>query len=58
MGKKHDTFPEEQPEMPVRKEIPEVNQPADPRAPEIPEEDPEELPEEFPNTVNPQKGAE
>jgi hypothetical protein len=50
MGKKHDTFPNEQPEMPVLKETPEVNQPSDPKQPEIPKEDPQNVPEEVPPT--------
>jgi len=48
MGKKHDTFPEEQPEMPVPKERPEITEPADPKMPEIPQEDPQQFPDELP----------
>jgi hypothetical protein len=50
MGKQHDTFPGEQPEMPVRKEGPEVNQPIEPKVPDIPQEDPEQVPDELPGT--------
>jgi hypothetical protein len=55
MGKQHDTFPNEQPEMPVRKEKPEINSPSDPKEPEIPREDPNRLPEELPPVKNPQE---
>lgn len=48
MGKQHDTFPDEQPEMPVPKETPEIKQLADPKEPEIPEEDPQITPDEYP----------
>jgi hypothetical protein len=60
MGKQHDTFPNEQPEMPVPKETPEINQPSDPKEtpeinqpsdlkePEAPQEDPQIVPDEFP----------
>ena len=47
MGKQHDTFPGEQPEMPVPKERPEVNQLSDPKAPDIPQEDPWVVPDEY-----------
>jgi hypothetical protein len=50
MGKQHNTFPGEQPEMPVPKEVPEVKEPADPKEPEIPQEDPDRVPEELPQT--------
>jgi hypothetical protein len=56
MGKQHDTFPGEQPEMPVPKETPEVNQPSDPRQPEVPQENPDNLLQELPPIENPQKG--
>ena len=48
MGKQHDTFPGEQPEMPVPKEQPEVGQPSDPKTPEVPQEDPQIVPDEYP----------
>jgi len=48
MGKQHDTFPDEKPEMPVRKDTPEIGQPADPEEPEVPQEDPQIAPDEFP----------
>jgi hypothetical protein len=47
-GKQHDTFPGEQPEMPVPKEQPEVGQPSDPKAPEVPQEAPQVMPDEYP----------
>ncbi|MCR8557257.1 hypothetical protein KXD93_06375 [Mucilaginibacter sp. BJC16-A38] len=53
MGKQHDTFPNEQPEMPVPEKTPEINKPADPREPEIPNEDPQVVPDEFPPEDNP-----
>jgi hypothetical protein len=53
MGKQHDTFPNEQPEMPARKETPEINQPSDPTEPEIPKEDPQVVPDEFPPVNDP-----
>jgi hypothetical protein len=53
MGKQHNTFPNEQPEMPARERAPEVKQPADPKEPEFPEEDPENTPEEFPQKDHP-----
>jgi hypothetical protein len=56
MGKQHDTFPNEQPEMPVPKETPEVNQPSDPTEPRTPAEDPQILPDEFPPQDNPPGG--
>jgi hypothetical protein len=52
MGKQHDTFPNEQQEIPVPKEMPEVNQPSDPGNPEVPQEDPQVVPDEFPPEVN------
>jgi len=52
MGKQHDTFPGEQPEMPVPKETPEVNQPNDPKSPDVPQEDPQVVPNEFPPEEN------
>jgi len=55
MGKKHDTFPGEQPEMPVPQQRPEVSQPSDPHAPEIPQEDPDRVPQELPPEQNPQE---
>lgn len=47
MGKQNDTFPGEQPEMPVPKEQPEVRQPSDPQTPDVPQEDPQEVPDEY-----------
>lgn len=52
MGKQHDTFLEEKPEMPVPKETPEINQPDDPKEPEMPQEDPQVVPDEFPPEEN------
>ncbi|TSJ41062.1 hypothetical protein FO440_15140 [Mucilaginibacter corticis] len=49
MGKQHDTFPNEQPEVPVPKETPEINRPSDPNPAEIPEEDPQIVPDELPD---------
>jgi hypothetical protein len=48
MGKQHDTFPGEKPEMPVPGETPEINQPSDSKNPDLPQEDPPNIPEEFP----------
>ena len=48
MGKQHDTFPNEQPEMPVPKETPEIRQRSDPKEPVVPKEDPQIVPDEFP----------
>jgi hypothetical protein len=48
MGKQHDTFPEEKPEMPVRKDTPEIGQPADPKEWESPQEDQQIVPDEYP----------
>ena len=53
MGKQHDTFPEEKPEMPVPKETPEFNQPSDPGSREVPKEDPQIQPDELPAKENP-----
>lgn len=53
MGKQHNTFPNEQPEMPVPKENPEIKVPFDPKVPETPQEDPQIAPEEFPPLGNP-----
>lgn len=50
MGKKYDTFPGEQSEMPVPKKQPEINQPSDPKEPNVPQENPDKLPEELPQT--------
>ncbi|WP_184546136.1 hypothetical protein [Mucilaginibacter sp. FT3.2] len=47
MGKQHDTFPEEKPEMPVPKKTPEINQPSDPKEPDVPQEDPQIVPDEY-----------
>lgn len=55
MGKEHNTFPGEQPEMPVPKEFPEVNQPQDPHQPAVPQESPGMIPEELPSVENPSK---
>jgi hypothetical protein len=55
MGKQHDTFPGERPEIPVRKESPEVDQPSDPQEPDVPQEDPQLIPEEYPAENNPQE---
>lgn len=52
MGKQHETYPEEKPEMPVRKDTPEIGQPADPKEPEIPKEDPQTVPDEYPPGQN------
>ena len=48
MGKQHNTFPNEQPEMPAEKKIPEVNVPSDPAVREVPQESPAGEPEEMP----------
>jgi hypothetical protein len=48
MGKQHDTFPDEKPEIPVPKETPEISQPSDPKEPETPQEDPQIVPDEYP----------
>jgi hypothetical protein len=48
MSKKHETIPNEPEEMPVKKEQPEIQQPNDPRTPEVPQESPGEIPDELP----------
>jgi hypothetical protein len=48
MGKQRNTIPNEPQEMPVRKDAPEIRQPADPKVPEIPQEDPDWIPDEMP----------
>lgn len=48
MGKQHETFPGERPEVPTPKENPEIRQPYDPREPDVPAEDPERMPNELP----------
>ena len=53
MGKQHDTFPEEKPEMAVPKETPEFNQPSDPGSREVPKEYPQIQPDELPAKENP-----
>jgi hypothetical protein len=53
MGKQHDTFPGEQPEMPVPQETPEVSRPADPSGPETPQEAPQTTPDELPPSESP-----
>jgi hypothetical protein len=55
MKKQHRTFPNEQPEMPAPKGVPEVSRPSDPKEPEIPQEDPEQEPDELPETDLPEK---
>jgi hypothetical protein len=45
--KKH-TFPGEQEEMPVQPNRPEIQRPADPKEPEIPEKEIQEVPQELP----------
>lgn len=55
MGKQHDTFPGEKPEMPQKRNEPEIKEPADPEEPEIPVEDPEQLPDELPEKDQPEK---
>ena len=54
--KKHDTFPNEQPEMPQRDKQSEINQPADPKEPStvIPEA-PQNVPDELPQTDKPKE---
>lgn len=56
MGKQHDTFPNEQPEIPVTKETPEINQPHDPQEPALPKEDPQIVPDELPPAENSPEG--
>ncbi len=48
MSKQHQTIPNQPEEMPVQKPQPEIQQPNDPKTPEIPEESPDELPDEIP----------
>lgn len=48
MGKQHDTFPDEKPEMPERKDTPEIGKPEDPKQPETLKEDPQVVPDEYP----------
>ena len=56
--KKHNTFPNEQPEMPQRDKQPEINQPSDPKEPStaIPE-NPQNVPEELPQTDSPKEDS-
>jgi hypothetical protein len=53
MGKQHETFPGEKPEMPVPEIRPEIGQPKDPVQPEVPQEDPQFVPDEFPPERDP-----
>lgn len=53
MSKQHNTFPGEQPEMPIPKKTPEINQPSDPKEPEVPQENPQREPEELPPNISP-----
>lgn len=39
--------------MPVPKETPELNQPSDPKEPEVPQEDAQLVPDEYPPENNP-----
>lgn len=48
MGKQHETFPGERPEMPVAEHRPEVSQPSDPKWPRVPRQDPQTIPPEVP----------
>jgi hypothetical protein len=48
MGKQHQTFPGEPEEMPDEKLKPEIEQPNDPKQPEIPPENLDEIPTELP----------
>jgi hypothetical protein len=48
MGKQNNTFPEEKPERPVRKKKPKIDQPNDPKKPEIAKKDPQIIPDEYP----------
>lgn len=52
---KHNTFPGEQPEMPVPGKRPEIEHPNDPKEPAIPQEDPQHEPEEIPPVIIPPK---
>jgi hypothetical protein len=45
---KKGTMQVEPDEMPVRPPAPEINQPSDPKEPQIPEEDPGNIPQELP----------
>jgi hypothetical protein len=49
---KHNTFPGEQPEMPLPGKQPEIERPNDPSEPEIPQEDQQREPEELPPGAN------
>ncbi|UOE47875.1 hypothetical protein MTO98_26040 [Mucilaginibacter sp. SMC90] len=51
MGKQHDTFPGEAPEMPLPKQTPEINQPSDPNERDVPQEDPQVIPDDLPPEV-------
>ena len=51
--KKYETFPGEQPEIPVRPELPEIEQPRDPNESEILPEAPQKIPDEFPPVEKP-----
>jgi hypothetical protein len=46
--KKHETIPNEPEEAPVMPEKPGVNQPSDPKEPQIPQELPPQQPQEVP----------
>jgi hypothetical protein len=48
MSKKHQTMPNEPEEMPDQQKKPEIEQPGDPKIPEVPQESPDEIPEEIP----------
>ncbi|MCO5936370.1 hypothetical protein NAF17_12545 [Mucilaginibacter sp. RB4R14] len=48
MSKKHQTIPNEPEEMLIPKPQLEIQQPEDPKSPEIPKESPDELPNEIP----------
>jgi hypothetical protein len=54
--KKHNTFPAEQPEMPVQPERPEIPQPGDPDRREIPKENNENIPDELPPPAREDEG--
>ena len=45
---KHTTVPQEPAERPVPTTQPEIEQPNDPRVPNMPQEDPDIIPREFP----------
>ncbi len=53
MSKQHNTFPGEQQEVPIPEETPEIDQPNDPKEPEIPAEDPQNVPNEVPEVNYP-----